>query len=129
MAKDTKMDRIIGELSDTRSRLSDVLMQLTKMESTLSNIIERERKLDQDIKALALKVEPLDNQVKSWVGSIKMFNYLAILTPVVISGLFITFNPNNKKIEDLEKEFLLHTTDPNLHKNIINYVDNNFVKK
>lgn len=128
-SKESKMDRILGELSDTRSRLSDVLMQLTKMESTLANIIEKERKLDDDIKKLANKVEPLDTQMKSWSGSIKIFNWLAILAPILISGIFVTFNPNNSRISNLEKEFLLHTSDPQLHKNIISYIDNNFVKK
>lgn len=127
------MDLVLNELQDTKTQLTEVSKHLIEVQTTLKIFVEQNLEtkksletLDHDFKK---KLEPLAEKVSSWSGALKIISIGSMLVPIMIMGVFATFNPNNIKLEDLDKRFQEHVYDPKLHHNIVSYIDSKFVTK
>ena len=127
------MDLVLNELQDTKTQLTEVSKHLIEVQTTLKIFVEQNIETKKSLEALDLdfkkRFEPLAEKVSSWSGALKIISIGSMLVPILIMGVFAMFNPNNVKLEDLDKRFQQHVYDPKLHHNIISYIDSKFVTK
>lgn len=131
--KSADVELLLNEIQDTKNELSRINTHLVEVQTTLKVFIEQHVEMKKAVaeldKEVHDKISPLINQQNIWKGALTAIAALSILVPVLIVGTFVLFNPNNSRLEELEDKFTHHIYDPQLHHNIINYVDTNFVKK
>ena len=134
------MEILIGELQDTKSKLTEVTNSLIEVQTALKIFIENQRKtetsitaLDSDVKekfnGIYTRMENHNATINNWKGAINILSFGCVLMPVLIMGVFTMFNPNNARLEKLQTEFHQHVYDPKLHYNTPNYLETNFAKK